>query len=169
MLRLGQATCSPHGHDDVAACRGSFNAAWAPLGNEAALPELKMTDPCTLLNGVGSTVVIKEGVAVKAVGLQSEVHTFEERDRLLARFLKKSLTRLATLGSSDKPIRHTYTRFVQQATASVAAFTQQLAHFEAMQRHTSIALADILLQSQAMLDHLGNSESDISAGVSPQL
>ena len=102
-------------------------------------------------------MVTTEGAAVKDIGLESEAHTFEERDKLLARFLKKSLTRLATLGSSAKPIRHTYTQFVQQATALVTAFTQQLAHFEAVQRHSRLALADILLESQAMLYDLGDS------------
>ena len=104
---------------------------------------------------------ITQGDAVKAVGLQSEVHTFEERDKLLARFLKKSLTRLATLRSGEIPIRHTYTQYIQQATALVAAFTQQLSHFEAVQRRTRVALADILLESQAMLDDLGDSEWDV--------
>ncbi len=146
-----------------AACRHSFNAAWAPVGDEAALPEPEVTGPRTLFNRVDSTVVTAEGAAVNDRGLQSEVHTFEERDKLLARFLKKSLTRLATLGSSQKPIRQTYTQFVQQATALVAAFTQQLAHFEAVQRHSRVALADILLESQAMLDD-ADSGHDVSAG-----
>ena len=153
---------SPDSHDgDLAACRHSFNAAWAPFGNEAALPEPGVTDSCTLLAEGGGTVVTTEGPAVKAVGLQPELHTFEGRDKLLARFLNKSLTRLATLGSSEKPIRHTYTQFVQQATALVAVFTQQLAHHEAVQRHTSVALADILVKSQAMLDDLEDLQWDV--------
>ena len=83
------------------------------------------------------------------------VQSFEERDRFLARFLKKSLTRLATLGSSKEPIKQkTYTQFIQQATTLVAAFTQQLAHFEAVQRDFEDALADMLLDSQAILDDL---------------
>ena len=147
--------------DKSAACRHSSNAAWAPLGSEAALPEPEVTGQRTLLTGVEGTVVTTEGAAVKDIGLESEAHTFEERDKLLARFLKKSLTRLATLGSSAKPIRHTYTQFVQQATALVTAFTQQLAHFEAVQRHSRLALADILLESQAMLYDLGDSEWEV--------
>ena len=162
---LVQGMWSPHRHDGAfAACRHSFNAAWAPLGNEAALPEPEVTDPCPLFDGVDDKTITTEGAAVTAAGLQPEVHTCEERDKLLARFLKKSLTRLAALGSSEKPIRQTYTHFVQQTTALVAAFTQQLAHFEAVQRHTRFALADILLESQAMLNDVGDIERDISAG-----
>ena len=156
---------SPTDHEGIStACRHSFNAAWAPGGSEAALPEPVVTGLHTILAGVDSTRVTMQGAAVKGVGLQPEVHTFEERDKLLARFLKKSLTRLAILGSNDRPIRHTYTPFIQQATALVAGFTQQLAHFEAMQRNSRAVLADILLQSQAMLDDVGDSEGDVSAG-----
>ena len=147
--------------ETFAACRHSSHVAWAPVGDEAALPEPVVTGPRTLLTGVDSTDKTTEGAAVKGVGLQSEAHTFEDRDKLLTRFLNKSLTRLATLGSSEKPIRHTYTSFIQQATALVAAFSQQLAHYEAVQRHTGAALADILLESQAMLDDLRDSEWDI--------
>ena len=137
--------------DRCAACRHSFDVAWAPVGDDAALPEAVVTGPRTLLTGCRGKTDITEGAAVKDSGLPSEVYTFEERDRLLSRFLKKSLAQLAILGSSDKPIRLTYTPFVQQATALVAAFTQQLAHFEAMQRKSKLVLADILLESQAIL------------------
>ena len=150
--------------ENSTAYRHSFNAARAPVGSEAALPEPVVTDLHAILTGVDSTRVTMKGDAVKGVGLQPEVHTFEERDKLLARFLKKSLTRLAILGSSDKPIRHTYTPFIQQATDLVAGFTQQLAHFEAMQRNSRAVLADMLLQSQAILNNVGESENDVSAG-----
>ena len=119
------------------------------------MPEPVMTGPSTLLIGADGTMVTTEGAALTDIGPQSEVQSFEERDRFLARFLKKSLTRLATLGSSKEPIRQkTYTQFIQQATTLVAAFTQQLAHFEAVQRDFEDALADMLLESQAILDDL---------------
>ena len=122
-----------------------------------------MTGPHMILTGVDGTRITTEGDAVRDVGLHSGMHTFEERDRLLARFMKKSLTRLAILGSSEKPIRHTFTPFIQQATALVAGFTQQLAHFEAMQRNSKAVLSDIMLESQGILDDLEDSEPDVSA------
>ena len=113
------------------------------------MPEPVMTGPSTLLIGADGTMVTTEGAALTDIGPQSEVQSFEERDRFLARFLKKSLTRLATLGSSKEPIRQkTYTQFIQQATPLVAAFTQ------AVQRDFEDALADMLLESQAILDDL---------------
>ena len=134
----------------MAACRHSFDAAQEPAGSGTALPTPVVTGPSTLLIGADGTMVTTEGVALMDV---SPVQSFEERDRFLARFLKKSLTRLATLGSSKEPIRQkTYTQFVQQATTLVAAFTQQLAHFEAVQRDFEDTLADMLLESQAILD-----------------
>ena len=146
-----------------ATCRHSLNAAWAPFGNEEALPEPVVTGPCSLLTGVDGTLVTKEGPIAKDGGLQSEVHLFEERNKFLARYLKKSLSRLATLDSSEKPIRQTYPQFIRQATKMMAAFTQQLALFEAVQRDSETALADSLLEAQAILDGLEDSECDISA------
>ena len=146
-----------------AACRHGFNAAWAPVGNETLLSGPVMTGPRTPLTGVDGTVGTKEGPAAKDLGLQSEEHLFEERDKFMARYLKKSLSRLATLDSREKPIRQTYTPFIRQATKAVAAFTQQLALFEAVQRDCETALADTLLEVQAILDGLEDSECDVSA------
>ena len=150
-----------------AACRYSFNAAWAPVGNEAALPEPVVAGPRRIFNRVGGKTITMDGSVVKDAGLQGQVHISVERDKLLARYLKKSLTRLATLGSSNKPIRQTYTHFVQQTTAVVAAFTQQLAHFQAMQRDSKAVLADILLEVQTVLHDLEDSELQVSAGFLP--
>ena len=122
-----------------------------------------VTGPGTLLAGVDGTVVIMEGPTVKEVGLQSEVLTFVERDKFLARFLKKSLSRLATLGSNEKPIRQTYTQFIRQATKTVAAFIQQLARIETVQQDSEAALADSLQQAQAILDVLKGSQCDAPA------
>ena len=141
-----------------AACRHSFNAAWAPFGNEADLPEPMVTG---LRAGVAGAVVSKTGRTVTDVGLQSELHLFEERDKYMTRYLKKSLSRLATLDSSEKTIRQTYTQFIRQATRTMTAFTQQLALFEAVQRDSETALADNLLEGQAILDHLEDSECDV--------
>ena len=95
------------------------------------------------------------------VGLQSEMHLFEERNKYMTRYLKKSLSRLATLDSSEKTVRQTYTQFIRQATRTMTAFTQQLALFEAVQRDSETALADSLLEGQAILDHLEDLECDV--------
>ena len=149
--------------ENLSACRHSFSAAWAPVDNEAALPEPVVTGPRTLLTGVDDTVVTKEGTTAKGVGQQAEAHLFELRDKYMTRYLKKSLSRLATLDSGDKPSRQTYTQFIRQATKTMTAFTQQLALFEAVQRDRETALADSLLEAQALLDGLEDSESDVSA------
>ena len=104
-----------------------------------------------------------QGPFVKDVGLQPEGHIFEERDKFLASFLKRSMSRLSTLGSNEKPIRQTYPQFIRQATKAVAAFTQQLVLFEAVQRDSETALADCLLEAQAIVDNLEESECDVSA------
>ena len=47
----------------------------------------------------------------------------------------------------------------------MTALTQQLTLFEAVQRDSETALADSLLEAQAILDALGDSDVDVSASL----